>query len=82
MLEPLQNQAGFEAAHKMRGNRAKRDWFAVHNQTHTLQVCRRALPAALENLIFKWFDHIVTQYDNLSHSSIIPRLIALSIHNF
>jgi hypothetical protein len=58
ILEPLQNQAGFEAAHKMRGNRAKRGWFAVHSQTHTLQVCRRALPAALENLIFKWFDYM------------------------
>jgi hypothetical protein len=45
----------------MRGNRAKRDWFAVHSQTHTLQVFRRALPAALENLIFKWFDYITRE---------------------
>jgi len=44
----------------MRGNRPEGDWFAVHNQTHTLQVCRQALPAALKTVsVFKWFSYII-----------------------
>ncbi len=40
----------------MRTNRPGGDWFAVHGQAHSLQVRRRALPAAWKAVsVFHWF---------------------------